>query len=242
MKLTLYFLMFTWTFLIEIFCFHLLKTSQCPPVLYVFGYSENNELCCFLDLAWYSFEGEWAFTYEWKVLLLSLSITFLALTPESILIPIALVALAVAAYSDWKTYYASELCILTIMSIGVACGLKNGHIIISLIAAILICIYEAVFHDSAFFGGADTFILLGLLAYFGFCTWVICLLIASLVALIIKAVLWISKKQGTEDHNISFLPSIMLGAILAKIIDIRWAHLYTLSWNDFVVLLKLLKK
>lgn len=181
---------------------------------------------------WYCFDGEWAFTYEWKLLLPSFVTTFLVCAPQFIITAVGLFALCAAAYHDWQDYGVPEQWTLLVLLSGIALGIKNGRITLVIVAVLLVCLFDIFLHDSNIFGGADMLVLLGLLCYLGFCAWDICLLISCIAGLIIKVMLWIVRKHKTGNHDVAFLPPILIGAITAKLIDLRWGYLYSITLKE----------
>ena len=239
MQTKLILFLYGWTILTELYCLILMHTQEDPPIQLIYGYTDENCVGCALEEGWYSFDYEWMISRSWKFMFASVAITALAIMPDSILVVAALVLLFKASISDWKTNCVSEGNILLLLLIGLALGFRNGRISISLIAAVLVCLYEVLLHDSDLFGGADFYILMGLLSYLGFCAWDICLLLASILGLIIKVIKWVLRKEGTEDHGVAYVPPIFAGAVLAKIIDIKWGHFYSISIEDLFYLLRL---
>ena len=230
-------LLYGWTILAELFCLYLRQTQKEPPVYLIYGYTDENCVGCALEEGWYAFEYEWMISRPWKFMYGSVTITALAIIPEPILIGIALVLLVKAAVSDWKTRYVGEGNILLIMLICLSLGFRSGRIAISLIAAVLVCLYEILLHDSAIFGGADFYILMGLLSYLGFCAWDICLLLACIIGILTKVVMWATEKEDPADHGIAYVPSICAGAVLAKLIDLKWGYIYAIKLSDLLYLL-----
>lgn len=156
----------------------------------------------------------------------------LAFTPGKLLLAALLILFFAAAIQDYKTSEVDYFPLLAIALLAIVLSLRQGRTLLPVLVTAALCIQETCFEESDVWGGADSFILLSMLALFGFGTWLIFVVLACCIGLLQKVYYWIKKSHETEDHSVRFLPSMLAGAIIACVIDYFYGEYYQLTIAD----------
>ena len=83
----------------------------------------------------------------------------------------------------------------------------------------------------------DVIFIASALAYFGFCSWLIFLIVSCMAGVLLKILFWVSKKDKLSERGIPFIPAVTVGAVITYWIDTSWGFMYSLDLSDIIWLI-----
>lgn len=188
---------------------------------------ENNEVMVVLEA--FSLRER-----EENALYFILAMTLLAIPHQAAITAVIAALLGLASYWDLKEHALSNFLTLAITVLSLLAGIKAGRICLGIVISVAICIYDVIVSESDVFGSADFLVLAGLLSFFGFSSWLIMLILACLFGIVLKLVLWGTKKDKREDRHLPFIPGVALGSVITYFIDHTYGHFYKITIEDLI--------